>query len=188
MSKNSEQFSCIILAGGEGKRVGGVDKGLIEYRNRALVEHVIDAVSPQTDDLVISANRNTEHYKNYSGKVISDESQQYLGPLAGIAAALPHCAHERVLVVPCDTPFLPGDIIDQFLSDQPDKNLYIAESDNKLQPVMLMHKTLLDSIRHSLDNGELRLMFWVKSQQPEIVIFKDDVAFKSFNNTDDFNT
>ena len=186
MSKRPEQFSCIILAGGEGKRVGGVDKGLIEYKNRPLIEHVINAIEPQIDELVISANRNIARYKNYSDKVISDNSQHYLGPLAGINAALPHCRHEHVLVVPCDTPFLPGDIITQFLSRRDDAQLYIAESNKKMQPVMLLHKTLLNSLRHSLDNNERRLMFWVKSQQPEIIKFADATAFKSFNHSDDF--
>jgi len=188
MRNTPEQFSCIILAGGEGKRVGGVDKGLIEYRKKPLIEHVIDAVRPQVNELVISANRNIARYKNYSDKVISDDSQHYLGPLAGINAALPHCAHDRVLVVPCDTPFLPDDIIRQFLSQQNDGHLYIAETNKKLQPVMLIHKTLHNSLQHSLDNNELRLMFWVKSQQPEIIKFPDASAFKSFNHSDDFAT
>jgi molybdenum cofactor guanylyltransferase len=188
MSNDSKRFSCIILAGGEGKRLGCVDKGLIEYRNKLLVEHVIDAVNPQIDDLVISANRNIECYKSYTSKVISDESEQYLGPLAGINAALLHCAHDRVLVVPCDTPFLPDDIIDQLLINQTGSSLYVAESDNKLQPVMLINKTLHNSISQSLDKGELRLMSWVKSQHPEIVPFPDESAFKSFNYTDDFET
>lgn len=186
MSESSERFSCIILAGGEGKRVGGVDKGLIEYQNKPLVEHVINAVNPQVNELVISANRNTTRYKNYSNKVISDDSQHYLGPLAGINAALPHCTHDRILVVPCDTPFLPGDIISQFLSTRNDARLYIAEANNKLQPVMLIHKTLHNSLSHSLENNELRLMFWVKSQRPEIIKFPDATAFKSFNHRDDF--
>ncbi len=184
--ENSKSCSCIILAGGEGKRVGGVDKGLLEYRNKPLIEHVINAISPQVDDLVISANRNTERYKQYTKKVISDHSERCLGPLAGIDAALSHCAHDRVLIAPCDTPFLPGDIIDKFLFNRTDSDLYIAESNNKLQPVMLLHKKLHGSITHALDDGELRLMFWVKSHQPEIIVFQDDTAFKSFNNTDDF--
>lgn len=188
MRTNPEQFSCIILAGGEGKRVGGVDKGLIEYKNKPLIEHVIEAVSPQIDDLVISANRNTTRYKNYTSKVISDDSQHYLGPLAGINAALPHCTYDRVLVVPCDTPFLPGSLIKKFLSKRDDNLLYIAEANNKLQPVMLVHKSLQNSIGHSLDKNELRLMFWVKSQQPEIIPFQDAAAFKSFNHRDDFAT
>ncbi len=185
---NSKNFSCIILAGGEGKRVGGVDKGLIQYKNRPLIEHVIDAINPQIDDLVISANRNTEHYRRYSKKIVSDKAEHYLGPLAGISAALPHCAHQRVLVVPCDTPFLPHNIIDQFLSKRDDADVYIAESKNKLQPVMLIHKKLCESINHALDAGELRLMFWVKKHQPEIIPFQDDAAFKSFNNSRDFAT
>ena len=188
MNTLEEKFSCIILAGGEGKRVGGVDKGLIEYKNESLIEHVIDAVTPQVNELVISANRNIERYKNYSDKVICDESSNYLGPLAGISAALPHCSYERVLIVPCDTPFLPDNIIDQFLSKRNNHHLYIAESNNKLQPVMLIHKTLLDSLKQSLDNNELRLMFWVKSQQPEIINFHNAAAFKSFNHNEDFTS
>jgi len=186
--ENSKSCSCIILAGGEGKRVDGVDKGLLEYKNKPLIEHVIDTVSPQVDDIVISANRNTERYKHYTSKVISDQSEQYLGPLAGIAAALPHCTHEWILIVPCDTPFLPGDIIDKLLFNRADSNLYIAESKNKLQPVMLLHKTVHDSIDRSLHEGQLRLMFWVRSHQPEIITFKDETAFKNFNNTNDFDT
>ncbi len=188
MRETSEQFSCIILAGGEGKRVGGVDKGLIEYKNKALVEHVIDAVKPQIDDLVISANRNAEHYKRYSKKIIADSSKQCLGPLAGISAALPHCCHNHVLVVPCDTPFLPHNIIEQFLSKRCDADLYIAESNHKLQPVLLIQQKLCDSINQALDAGELRLMHWVKTHQPEIIPFQNNAAFKSFNNTHDFST
>ncbi len=188
MNDDKLRFSCIILAGGEGRRVAGVDKGLIEYKNKPLIEHVIDAVKPQIDDLVISANRSIDTYKNYSNKVISDRSEQYLGPLAGINAALPHCIYHRVLVVPCDTPFLPHNIIHQFLSKRSDADLYIAETNNKLQPVMLIRKTLHDSVSRSLDEGELRLMFWVKSHQPEIITFSDSRAFKSFNKLNDFET
>ena len=188
MTKSDTKISCIILAGGEGKRVGGVDKGLLEYKNKPLIEHIINTIAPQVDDIVISANRNTERYKKYTQKVIADESEKYLGPLAGIGAALPHCVHDWVLIVACDTPFLPGDIIDRFLLKQADSNLYIAESDNKFQLVMLLHKTLLDSIKRSLDEGQLRLMRWAKSHEPEKIIFQDESAFKNFNNNEDFDT
>ena len=187
-NNNVAKISCIILAGGEGKRVGGVDKGLLEYKGKPLIEYVIKAVSPQVDELVISANRNTERYKSYTDKVISDMTEQYLGPLAGISAALSHCTHDRVLIVPCDTPFLPPDIIEKFLSVRTDADLYIAESQNKLQPVLLVHQNLRGSINRSLGKNERRLMFWVKSQHPEIISFMDKTAFNSFNHTDDFAT
>jgi len=188
MNKSANQVSCIILAGGEGKRVGGVDKGLLEYRGKPLIEHVINKVSPQVDDIVISANRNTKRYQLYSQKVITDDSEQYLGPLAGINAALTHCQHDRVLIVACDTPFLPSDIIDRFLSSQTDAHLHIASTNKKLQLVMLIHKNLHESIAHSLHEGQLRLMQWATSHQPNIVEFKDDSAFKNFNYNDDFNS
>lgn len=187
MTKTDKRFSCIILAGGKGKRVGSVDKGLLEYKNKPLIEHMINIIAPQVDDIVISANRNTERYEGYTRKVVSDESEDYLGPLAGISAALPHCNHDWVLIVACDTPFLPGDIIDKFLSNKIDSNLYIAESDNHLQLVLLLNKNLHDSIKQSLLNGQLRLMRWAVSQQPQTVIFQDSAAFKNLNYDEDFN-
>ena len=187
MNKSTNNVSCIILAGGEGKRVGGVDKGLLEYRGKPLIEHVIEKVSPQVDDIVISANRNIKRYQLYSQKVISDESEQYLGPLAGINAALTHCQHDRVLIVACDIPSLPPDIIYRFLSKQPDTHVHIASTSHQLQLVMLIHKNLHDSIAHSLEEGQLRLMQWAISQKPEIVEFENGSAFKNFNYTDDFD-
>lgn len=188
MNKNVIKVSCIILAGGEGKRVGGVDKGLLEYRGKPLIEHVIKKVSPQVDDIVISANRNTKRYELYSQKVIIDESVNYLGPMAGINAALPHCQHDRVLIVACDTPFLPSDMINRFISGQTGAQLHIASTNKRLQLAMLIHKNLHDSISHSLNEGQLRLIQWAKSQQPEIVEFEDGSAFKNFNYTDDFDS
>ncbi len=185
--KADRKISCIILAGGRGKRVGGVDKGLLEYKDKPLIEHVINIIAPQVDEIVISANRNAVRYRHYAEKVISDESDNFLGPLAGIDAALPHCDHDWILVVACDTPFLPDDIIDKFLHKQTDNKLYIAESDNNLQLVLLLHRTLHDSIKHSLQEGQLRLMQWARSQQPEPVIFQDDMAFKNFNYNKDFD-
>ncbi len=185
--KAPKNFSCIILAGGKGKRVGGADKGLLEYKDKPLIEHIVNTIKPQVDDIVISANRNTERYKNYAQKVIADKAGEYLGPLAGIDAALPHCRHDWVLIVACDTPFLPGDIIDKFRLKQTDSKLYIAESNNHLQLVLLIHKTLRDSIRRSLDEGQLRLMQWAKSQRPETVTFQENCAFKNFNYNEDFD-
>jgi molybdenum cofactor guanylyltransferase len=188
MNESANEVSCIILAGGEGKRVGGVDKGLLEYRGKPLIEHVIEKLSLQVDDIVISANRNIERYQQYCNKVIPDQSEQYLGPLAGINAALPHCRHDMVLVVACDTPFIPGDIIDKLLSHRAHLPVYIASANGRLQLVIMLHKSLLDSIAQSLAEGRLSLMQWVNSQQPEIVEFEDAAAFRNFNNSADFDS
>ena len=188
MIKSDTKISCIILAGGEGKRVGGVDKGLLEYKNRPLIEYIINTIRPQVDDIVISANRNHDRYKQYSSKVVSDKSEKYLGPMAGIDAALPHCKHDWVLIIACDTPLLAADIIDKFLQTKTDSKLYIAESNNKMQLLLLLHRSLHSSIKRALSENQLRLMRWAKSQQPEIVIFHAVAAFKNFNNSKDFET
>ena len=179
------QVSCIILAGGEGKRVGGVDKGLVTYKNTPLIEHVLTSIKPQVDEIIISANRNIDTYEKYGYKVISDTSDDYRGPLAGIAAALPYCTNEWVLVVPCDMPFLPGNIVEK-LSAEKKQSISIVESNSKMQLVFLLHTRLQASIQQSLDNNQLRLMQWVKSHQPAIINFSDD-AFKNFNHRDDLD-
>jgi len=203
MAKLIGKISGIILAGGEGKRLGGVDKGLFKYNNKPLVEYTIDTITPQVDEIIISANRNQQRYQQYTSKVVSDNSEQYLGPMAGITAALAHCSHDWVLIVACDTPFLPDNIIDKFLKNTSRQklsssklsnnkpahnNLYIAQADNKLQLLILLHKSLHHSIKQAVDVGQLRLMHWVKSQAAEIVVFKDKTAFKNFNNNNDFGS
>ena len=102
--------SGIILCGGRGRRLGGVDKGWLEYRGRPLVEQALGRIKGQVDDIVISANRNLDRYRALGYTVVSDEIEDYQGPLAGIAAALPHCHHDTVIVVACDMPLLPDDL------------------------------------------------------------------------------
>lgn len=187
MSKTENKFSCIILAGGEGKRVGGQDKGLINYKDKTLVQHVIDAVKTQTDEIVISANRNVKEYETYGYKVVADITDEYRGPLAGIAAALPHCRNDWVLVVPCDMPFLADDLIEKLSNDLTDNDICIAETEDRLQLVFLVNKKILPSLTHSLQNNQLRLMQWAKSQKMKVHQFDKSLYFKNFNDTDDLS-
>lgn len=106
----AERFAGVILAGGEGRRMGGRDKGLVEYRGRPLIEWAIDAVAPQVDELVISANRNLERYARYGRRVLPDMLPGHAGPLAGVLTALDALNAGWLLVVPCDTPHLPADL------------------------------------------------------------------------------
>ncbi len=192
MNSPATKFSCIILAGGEGKRVGGRDKGLICYKKKPLIEHVINIIKPQVEQIIISANRNIKEYKAYNLPVVSDAGVSHAklahhGPMAGIAAALPFCNNDWVLIVPCDMPLLPTDLIEQLSNNSSSKHLYIAETNYRLQLVFLMHKKLLASIAQSLNNNQLRLMQWAKSQQHEIISISCDGTFKNFNRSNDFN-
>jgi molybdenum cofactor guanylyltransferase len=175
-------FSCIILAGGEGRRVHGKDKGLVLFKDQPLIAHVIAAVSHQCDDIVISANRNIESYRQYADTVIADSSDSYRGPLAGIAACLPHCRHEQVLVIACDMPALPASLVERLAADTDSYPVCIATLGGHHQLAMIIHRSLLPSIRQSLDNDQLKLITWVRSLQYQTVSFDDmPEAFANLN-------
>jgi molybdenum cofactor guanylyltransferase len=182
MSKSFKQFSCIILAGGQGKRAGGQDKGLVLYKDRPLIEHVISAVKEQCSDIVISANRNIESYKQLATKVISDPADSYRGPLAGIAACLPHCQYEHILVVACDMPELPTTLVARLAADIDRHPVSIATVEDKHQLAMIINRNLLVSIQQCLDKEQLKLISWVQSLPYKTVSF-DDVpdAFANLN-------
>src|SRR3954466_7439277 len=100
----SERITGVVLAGGQGRRMGGVDKGLVELQGRTMVEHVLQRLAPQVDDVLINANQNAERYASFGHRVIADVLGGFAGPLAGLQAALTHASHPRVLTVPCDSP------------------------------------------------------------------------------------
>lgn len=189
MSNNAKQFSCIILAGGEGKRAGGMDKGLILYQNRPLIEHSITAVAHQVDDIVISANRNLYVYEKYSDHVINDTSNNYRGPLAGITASLPYCDHDLVLVVACDMPSLPADLVQRLAVDIQDKSICIATVDKHHQLAMIIKKDLQSSLQQQLNNNQLKLIQWVESVPHSAITFDDaPQAFINLNKLPDNNS
>ena len=186
METGEKHFSAIILAGGKGKRVGGQDKGLLPYKNKTLVKHVIDAVEPLANEIIISANRNIKNYEAYGYRVVPDTDNNYQGPLAGLAAALPYCRNKKIFITPCDMPLLSIEVFQQLSNGLKEQSLCIAEADNKLQPVFLMNKKLLASIEQFLKNDQLRLMQWAKAQQPNIARFPASNYFRNFNSINDF--
>ena len=106
MSASQALPSCsvLLLAGGRGQRMGGRDKGLVEWRGRPMIAWLHDVVRPLTDDLIISCNRNAERYRLYADRLVADEEADYPGPLAGIRAGLAVARHPWLLVLPCDAP------------------------------------------------------------------------------------
>ena len=187
ISKNLET-SCIILAGGEGKRVGGQDKGLVRYKGQVLIATVINSIKDQVDDIVISANRNIDAYRNFSHHVIKDSASEYRGPLSGIAASLPYCQHSHVLIVACDMPTLPDDLVSR-LSDAIERNdTAIATIGGRHQLVMLINKNSRASIQQRLDDNRLKLIQWVESTSYRTVSFDDKAeAFININRLPDLD-
>jgi len=186
MIKTSIKVSCIILAGGEGKRAGGEDKGLIAYKGKPLIEHVIDKVSPQVDDIVISANRNINTYKQFSNTVINDLSNRHQGPLAGIAACLQYCKHEYTLVVACDMPSLPDNLVEKLSNAILNNSVCIATLNNRHQLALLIKNNLTDSISSRINNNQLKFKHWVDSVSFSSVSFDDNPeAFLNLNTITD---
>ena len=113
--RRSVDVTAAILAGGEGRRVGGSDKGLLPLAGRPLIEHVAAALREQVDAVFVCANRHPDRYACF-GTVIPDATAGFRGPLAGIAAALEHCATNWALTVPVDAPSPPDDLVERLLA------------------------------------------------------------------------
>ncbi|WP_248752347.1 molybdenum cofactor guanylyltransferase MobA [Pseudomonas sp. MWU15-20650] len=130
MSFESSPLPCsiLLLAGGRGQRMGGQDKGLLEWRGQPLIAHVQRLVRPLTDDLIISCNRNHDRYAPYADQLVGDDCPDFPGPLAGIRAGLAVARQEHLLILPCDVP----QIDERLLAD-----LRATAQRNPLLPVMV---------------------------------------------------
>ena len=178
----SGQVTGLILAGGEGRRVGGADKGLLDYRGKPLVAHAIERLAPQVDALLISANRNLEDYLDFGYPVVTDASAERLGPLAGIAAGLRAGTTPWLVVCPCDCPHLPVDLVARLLAGIDQSRLAIAATNDGTQPTfMLCHRELLPALDAWLAAGERKVMAWCRNQGAVEVAFADKSAFRNMN-------
>ncbi len=175
--------SAIVLAGGRATRLGGQDKALTTFAGRPLIAHVLERLQPQVDDIVINCNRNQDRLAAFGLPLVPDAEPDFAGPLAGIAAALPHCRHEHVLVVPCDSPFLPRDLTTQLMAALASgKKLAVCHDGKRLQPLfMLLHHSLRDSLQDYLASGQHKVEIWCQSHDPVIVRINDSEAFINLN-------
>jgi molybdopterin-guanine dinucleotide biosynthesis protein A len=114
VAPDASSITGLVLAGGRGQRMGGVDKGLQPWRGKPLVDHAIARLAPQVCTVMISANRHVEAYEGRGCPVVTDESHDYPGPLGGILAGLRAARTPWLAVVPCDAPRLPADLVARF--------------------------------------------------------------------------
>ncbi|MFM4930756.1 molybdenum cofactor guanylyltransferase MobA [Aeromonas dhakensis] len=175
--------SAVVLAGGRATRMGGADKGWVELAGRPLIDHVLDRLRPQVDEILINANRSQARYQALA-PVIGDDSPDYLGPLAGMQAGLAAARHDWVLFVPCDGPALPRDLMARFRAAlTPQTELVVAHDGDWLQPVVaLLHKSLLPSLCAALAEGERKIDIWFARHNMAVVSFADQPdAFINLN-------
>ncbi len=183
----SQQVDAVILAGGMARRMGGNDKGLVELNGKPMIKHAIDRIQPQVKEILINANRNQNLYTEFGFKVLSDEDSGYLGPLAGVIAALKQTQADYLLVVPCDQPMLPLDLAARMLdSMQPnDAEIAVASDGEYEQPVMLLIKVkpeLIVSMQAFLDAGDRKVNLWYTKHRYVVCDFSDQPnAFVNVN-------
>jgi molybdopterin-guanine dinucleotide biosynthesis protein A len=149
-----ESVTGLILAGGQGSRMGGRDKGLVAYQGNPLIDHVLGSIAPQVDEVLISANRNLEDYARRAYPVVSDTLAGFQGPLAGVLEGLRIARHDWVLTVPCDMPHLPGDLCARLMHARADKSIVIAVDAERSHPaVMLIQRSLAIALADYLQGG-----------------------------------
>ncbi len=185
----SKDITGLILAGGRAQRMGGIDKGLIPFLGKPLIESVIAKLKPQVQTIIINANRNITKYASYGYPVIMDEQPDFSGPLAGFSVALKHCKTSYLLTSPCDSPLLPSNLAESLIAEMErgDFQLVYAsskEADGKIwaQPVFcLMRSTLQESLTTFLSKGDLKIDRWFKELRSSTVIFEDPQVFANVN-------
>ena len=161
-------LSAVVLAGGRGRRLGGQDKGLVRLQDKPLIEYSLALLKPYTERIMISANRNQETYQHYGFPVISDDSDEFAGPLAGILAALRQCQTDSLLVLACDIPFLPKRTVDMLIEryQTNDCDICCVEDENGLQPLVgILSTSLADKLSDYLAAGHNKVQEWFRAQQ-----------------------
>ena len=200
MKEDSISTTAIILSGGAGIRFNGADKGLVKLDRRLLIEHVLDRITPQVDEVIICANRNIESYQVFANIVCKDSltdedtelsaNKTYQGPMAGISAALRKHVNlssaSAVLISSCDTPKLPNDLkqrLETGLSRNPNMLVAVAHDGNRSQNLhCLIQRDAWESLIDFFDNGGRAMHRWLKKIGVHYVDFSDcPESFENYN-------
>ncbi len=191
-SIDKHQITGLILAGGKGTRMGSVDKGLQVFRGKPMVEHVVQRLQTQVGKLIINANRHLDVYQAMGAPVVQDEIAGFAGPLAGLHAGLSHCDTPYLVTAPCDSPFLPMDLVDKLSAALVAANADIAvavtgeSTTRQRHPVFCLLSThLKDELADYLGKGGRKMDAWFAMHRQAEVHFADDTAFVNMNTLTD---
>jgi molybdopterin adenylyltransferase len=178
-------ITIVILAGGRGSRIGG-DKGLQCLHGRTLLAWVLDALSSQGDELLVSANSRPDDYAELGCPVIADQTPGWIGPLAGLQSAMRQAKHDLVACVPCDTPFLPKDLIARLFAALGNNEAVVAVSGGRRQPtIALYRKTVLAKLDDYISSGERKVGGWLDTLKVSEVVFDEVDAFANINSLEE---
>jgi molybdenum cofactor guanylyltransferase len=188
---HNDAVTGLVLAGGRGTRMGGVDKGLQMHLGVPLAQYALERLRPQVGALMLNANRNLAAYSAMGVPVWSDEMAEYPGPLAGMLAGLTHCGTPYLVTVPCDTPNFPLDLVARLAeglgADGEIATAYTLEDEGpRAQPVFcLMKASLRDSLKAFISSGERKTGLFAAQHHSTRVVFHDPAAFANANTLDE---
>ncbi len=175
----------VILAGGRSSRMGGADKGLVEFEGRCLIEHVLVRMQPQVGEIIISANRNLDRYRSYGHRVVEDDRAtfgDFCGPLAGMLAGLRHSHLPWVVFAPCDAPALPMDLVARLSGATDAAHPTVAVCAGQRQVVFCLMPTAIEpELASTLAAGERRPREFLRKLNAVEVAFEDPQAFVNIN-------
>lgn len=184
----------LVLAGGRGTRMGGVDKGLVPWNGEPLALRALQRLRPQVQALAVNANRHRDIYAGWDVPVWPDADGAFAGPLAGLLAGLDHCRTEWLATVPCDSPLFPHDLVTRLAAAAASAGSLLAmaatpgEGRADAQPVfLLVHRSLRDDLHHALAQGERRMRRWAARHRPVLVLFEDAGAFANANTAEELD-
>ncbi len=179
----------IVLAGGQGRRMGGVDKGLQLLHGKPMVAAVIARLAPQVAEILINANQNLEAYARFGHRVVPDAIGGFAGPLAGLHAGLGAASHELAVTVPCDSPFLPPDLVSRLRSALARNDLAVAKTGDQPHPVFsLVRVSVLAHLSRFLAAGGRKIDAWYSTLAVVEVPFDDEAdAFRNINTREELS-
>lgn len=197
---SAHNITGLVLAGGRGTRMGGVDKGLQNFEGRPLAQNALMRLQPQVGAVYINANQHLDVYQSMGVPVLPDTLPDFPGPLAGFLVGLEHCPTEWLLTVPCDAPWFPLDLAERLAVAATQEGVLMAQAAapeggregspprlqhlQRLQPVFcLLHTQLLPSLRQFMGNGGHKVGAWTTQQSRTVVAFDapDDNPRAFFN-------
>jgi molybdopterin-guanine dinucleotide biosynthesis protein A len=186
----------LILAGGRGSRMGGTDKGLQPLHGTPMAMHTMMRLTPQVGGLMINANRNLAAYESFGVPVYTDSVPDFAGPLAGMLAGLEQCATPWMVTAPCDSPFLPTNLVARLAQAIEAEGAELAipvtldqDGRRQTQPVFcLMPVSALESLVAYLSGGGRKIETWAASHRLAEVLFDDAAAFANINTLDELRT
>jgi len=192
MTIDRADITGMVLAGGRGSRMGGVDKGLQNYRGMPLALHAMLRLAPQVGEVMINANRNLAAYESMGVPVWPDVLPDYPGPLAGWLTGLERCTTPYLVTVPCDTPGFPVDLVERLARELARADAEIAmvatrqDSETHLQPIFsLIQSSLLEHLTQAVQAGERKVARWAKQRRFIEVVFEEGAAFFNANTLDE---